>query len=160
MLLVLFFAADAGLCLAMGVVLVAGYHTLHPQLLEGSALSSSWLLCVRPVWLIPFGIVFEGVSLAWFYLIQKEPPRWRLSSETGTGGSLAPTGLREGPLLPEPCFEHAGVLSTPWVSQKGRIILQKVDKSRGILMPRRQDGSCTWQWQSCSPRHRRLRCVL
>ncbi|CAE7881265.1 fat-7, partial [Symbiodinium microadriaticum] len=42
----------AGLCLAMGVVLVAGYHT--------------------PVWLVPFGIVFEGVSLAWFYLIQKD----------------------------------------------------------------------------------------
>ena len=27
---------------------------------------------LRPVWLVPFGIVFEGVSLAWFYLIQKE----------------------------------------------------------------------------------------
>ena len=26
----------------------------------------------RPVWLVPFGIVFEGVSLAWFYLIQKD----------------------------------------------------------------------------------------
>ena len=27
---------------------------------------------LRPLWLVPFGIVFEGVSLAWFYLIQKE----------------------------------------------------------------------------------------
>lgn len=42
----------AGLCLAMGVVLVTGYRT--------------------PLWLVPFGIVFEGVSLAWFYLIQKD----------------------------------------------------------------------------------------
>mmetsp|Transcript_3358 Transcript_3358/g.3920 ORF Transcript_3358/g.3920 Transcript_3358/m.3920 type:complete len:111 (+) Transcript_3358:3-335(+) len=42
----------AGLCLAMGVVLVTGYRT--------------------PFWLVPFGIVFEGVSLAWFYLIQKD----------------------------------------------------------------------------------------
>ena len=42
----------AGLCLAIGVVLVTGYHT--------------------PMWLVPFGIVFQGVSLAWFYLIQKD----------------------------------------------------------------------------------------
>ena len=45
-------ALRPGLCLAIGVVLVTGYHT--------------------PMWLVPFGIVFEGVSLAWFYLIQKD----------------------------------------------------------------------------------------
>eukprot|EP00434_Breviolum_minutum_P004286 symbB.v1.2.003780.t1/scaffold214.1/size264264/2 len=62
----------AGLCLAMGVVLVTGYHT--------------------PLWLVPFGIVFEGVSLAWFYLIQKERGR-RMGQETGSslviGGNVA-----------------------------------------------------------------------
>lgn len=37
----------------------------------------------RPLWLVPFGIVFEGVSLAWFYLIQKERGR-RMGQETGS----------------------------------------------------------------------------
>ena len=33
-----------------------------------------WCQRARPLWLVPFGIVFEGVSLAWFYLIQKAQP--------------------------------------------------------------------------------------
>ena len=68
---------------------MAGYHTLHPELVEVAVLRLLAFVILRPVWLVPFGIVFEGVSLAWFYLIQKEPPRWRSLSETGTGRLLA-----------------------------------------------------------------------